>query len=62
MARAALIAQENLEASDADASFYHAKISTARFYADHILAQAPGLRSAIVSGSAGVLSLNADQF
>lgn len=62
MARAALIAQAKLEASDADASFYHAKIGTSRFYADHILSQAPGLRSAIVSGSAGVLSLNIDQF
>ena len=51
-----------LEASDGDAAFYHAKIATARFFADHILSQAAGLRSAIVGGSAGVLSLDADQF
>jgi len=62
MARAALIAQDNLDASDADASFYHAKIGTTRFYADHFLSQAPGLRGAIVSGSTGVLSLGIDRF
>ena len=62
MARAALIAQKKLDAGDGDASFYSAKIATARFFADHILTQAPGLRIAIVEGSAGVLALSEDQF
>jgi alkylation response protein AidB-like acyl-CoA dehydrogenase len=62
MARAAIIAQQKLEAGDPDASFYQAKIGTARFFADHILSQATGLCSAIVEGSPGVLALNADQF
>jgi alkylation response protein AidB-like acyl-CoA dehydrogenase len=62
MARAAIIAQKKLDAGDSDASFYRAKLGTARFFADHILSQAPGLRSAIVEGSSGVLALSADQF
>ena len=62
MARAALIAQQKLDAGDGDAAFYKAKIATARFFADHILSQASGLRTAIVDGSAGVLALAEDQF
>ncbi|HEX8403055.1 MAG TPA: acyl-CoA dehydrogenase, partial [Duganella sp.] len=62
MARAAVIAQQKLDANDGDASFYKAKIATARFFADHILSQSSGLRTAIVDGSAGVLALSEDQF
>jgi alkylation response protein AidB-like acyl-CoA dehydrogenase len=62
MARAALIAQQHLEAGADDAPFYEAKIKTARFFADHIVSQSSGLRSAIVDGSAGVLGLSEDQF
>ena len=62
MARAALIAQQKLDAGAGDASFYQAKIVTARFFADHILTQAGGLRTAIVQGSAGVLGLSEAQF
>ncbi|MDO8651726.1 MAG: acyl-CoA dehydrogenase [Undibacterium sp.] len=62
MARAALIAEQKLQAGEGDASFYKAKIATARFFADHILSAAQGLRSSIVDGSAGVLALTEDQF
>jgi len=62
MARAALVAQRKLDAGEGDAAFYRAKIATARFFADHILSQAPGLRHAIVEGAAGVLALDVDQF
>jgi alkylation response protein AidB-like acyl-CoA dehydrogenase len=62
MARAALAAQRKLDAGDGDATFYRAKIATARFFADHILSQAEGLRHAIVEGSAGVLALDVEQF
>ncbi|MGV8891421.1 MAG: acyl-CoA dehydrogenase [Burkholderiaceae bacterium] len=62
MARAALIAEQKLQAGVADAKFYQAKIGTARFFADHILSQAAGYRIAIVDGSAGVLALTEDQF
>jgi hypothetical protein len=62
MARAALVAQRKLEAGEGDAAFLRAKIATARFFADHILSGAQGLRSAIVEGSAGVLALDVEQF
>ncbi|NTV11212.1 MAG: hypothetical protein HGA47_10620, partial [Zoogloea sp.] len=45
-----------------DASFYQAKIVTARFYADHVLAQAPGLAYTVVNGAAGALALTEEQF
>ncbi len=62
MARAALVAQQKLDAGEGDAAFMRAKIGTARFFADHILSQACSLRIAIVDGSAGVLALPEDQF
>jgi alkylation response protein AidB-like acyl-CoA dehydrogenase len=62
MARAALVAQKKLAAGEGDASFLRAKIATARFFADHVLSSAPGLRTAIVEGAPGVLALEVDQF
>lgn len=62
MARAALAAQKRLDAGEGDAAFYRAKIGTARFFADHILSQAPGLCTSIVDGAAGVLALEIEQF
>ena len=62
MGRAALIAQAKLQAGEGDASFHQAKIATARFFADHILTTAQGLRTSIVSGSAGVMALTPEQF
>jgi butyryl-CoA dehydrogenase len=62
MARAALIAARKLQEGDGDAGFYQAKIGTARFFAEHILSQAPAYRTAIVEGSAGVLALAEEQF
>ncbi|MCA1246939.1 acyl-CoA dehydrogenase [Massilia sp. MS-15] len=62
MARAALVAQSRLAAGEGDASFLRAKIATARFFADHVLSSAPGLRTAIVEGAPGVLALDVEQF
>lgn len=45
-----------------DAAFYGAKIATARFYADHVLTQAPGLALAITEGGAAVMALDETQF
>jgi len=42
--------------SSVDAGFYAAKLSTARFYADHVLSQASGLAHSIVHGAAGALA------
>jgi alkylation response protein AidB-like acyl-CoA dehydrogenase len=62
MGRAALAAKRKLDAGDGDAAFYSAKIATARFFADHVLSQAGGMRSAIVDGSSGVLAMTNEQF
>ncbi|HTG97449.1 MAG TPA: acyl-CoA dehydrogenase [Burkholderiales bacterium] len=58
MARAALAAAKGT----GDDSFDKAKIATVRFYADHVLVQAPGLRNTVVSGAGGVMALTEDQF
>jgi alkylation response protein AidB-like acyl-CoA dehydrogenase len=62
LARAATIAHAKLVRGEGDADFMRAKIATARHFADHLLTQAPGLRSTIVEGAAGVLALPDDAF
>ena len=62
MARAAKIATAKLAEGGGDASFYKAKIATARFFADHYLSTSSAARIAIVEGSAGVLALTDEQF
>ena len=61
--RSALISQRRLAAAKEkgdetgfEAAFYSAKLETARFYADHVLAQAPGLSHSIVHGGASALA------
>ena len=61
MARSLLVAQEQLE-KGIDADFMKAKISTARFYADHLLTKAPGMRDSIVEGADSVTALPIDAF
>jgi len=60
MGRAALAAERKLLTGDT--KFLEAKIATARFYADHVLVQAPALRNTVVNGAAGVMALSEDQF
>jgi alkylation response protein AidB-like acyl-CoA dehydrogenase len=57
--RSALISQQRLaerRENGADGGFYEAKIATARFYADYVLSQAPGLAHSVVHGAAGALA------
>jgi hypothetical protein len=61
MARALAVAEDRLRAGE-DVDFMRAKIATARFYAEHILARAPAQRDAIVNGYASVMALAADAF
>ncbi|PTD98000.1 acyl-CoA dehydrogenase [Pseudothauera lacus] len=62
MARAALIARQRLGEGGGDEVFYRSKIVSARFYADHVLPQAPGLAYTVVNGAAGALALSEEQF
>ena len=61
MARALLVAEQKLAAGE-DVDFMKAKITTARFYADHILSRVPGQRDSIVEGAAGVTEMALDAF
>jgi hypothetical protein len=63
MARASLAAQRLLSSGKgADKAFLEAKIATAKFYGDHLLVQAPGLRDTVVKGGDGVMALSEEQF
>ncbi len=61
LARSLMVA-EDLLAQGTDAAFMQAKITTARFYADHILSRAPGTRDAIVEGAEAVTALAIESF
>jgi alkylation response protein AidB-like acyl-CoA dehydrogenase len=61
LARALLIAQDEL-VQGLEVPFMKAKIITARFYADHLLTKAPGMRDAIVEGAESVTALALDAF
>jgi hypothetical protein len=65
MARALQVAEKALadgDAGDLGSEFMKAKVITARFYADHILSKAPGIRDAIVEGADCVTELALDAF
>lgn len=61
MARSLLVAQEKI-AQGVDVAFMQAKITTARFYADHLLTKVPGVRDSIVDGADSVTALALDAF
>jgi alkylation response protein AidB-like acyl-CoA dehydrogenase len=61
LARALLVAEKAV-AAGTDVPFMQAKVTTARFYADHILSQAPGVRDAIVEGADSVIDMALDAF
>jgi hypothetical protein len=65
MARALQVAELALASGDTEglgAEFMQAKVVTARFYAEHILSKAPGLRDAIVQGADSVCNLALEAF
>jgi 3-(methylthio)propanoyl-CoA dehydrogenase len=61
MARSLLAAEAELAAGN-DIAFMQAKITTARFYADHMLSKATGVRDSIVEGADCVTALALDAF
>ena len=62
MASAALIAHRKLTEGCDDKAFYEAKLKTARFYADHVLAKASGLAHTVVQGAEGALAIADEHF
>ncbi len=61
LARSLLIAEEEIDKGN-DLAFMNAKIATAHFYADHILAKAPGIRDSIVTGADSVNAMALESF
>ena len=61
LGRALLVAVEQI-AQGVDVPFMQAKITTARFYADHLLTKAPGIRDSIVEGADSVTALALESF
>ncbi len=61
LARALLVAIDQI-AQGVDVPFMQAKITTARFYADHLLTKAPGIRDAVVEGAESVTAMALDSF
>ena len=62
MARALIVAENQLAAGHGDAPFLKAKVATAHFYAEHLLNKAPGLRDSIVEGGDCVTALALGSF
>ncbi len=62
LARSAAASARSLEQGSDDRAFHSAKITTARFFADHVLSAAGGLRDSIADGATGVLALSSEQF
>ena len=61
LARSAQIATDQLAAGEGDADFLKGKILTARFFADHVMAQAHSLAAAVTHGSESVLAVEEAQ-
>jgi 3-(methylthio)propanoyl-CoA dehydrogenase len=61
LARSLLVAQAQIKAGT-DVAFMQAKTITARFYADHLLSKAPGVRDSIVEGAQSVTAMALDAF
>jgi hypothetical protein len=63
LARSLLVAQTMIETgTGAESAFMHAKIATARFYAEHLLNKAPAVRDSIVHGADSVTAMALDAF
>lgn len=60
LARAALVAQHLLSRGEGDPRFLKRKISTARFFADHVLPQSSGLAWTLQHGAGAVLEFDED--
>jgi 3-(methylthio)propanoyl-CoA dehydrogenase len=62
MARAAIISSAKIQSGADDTEFYEAKITTARFYAEHFLPRVNGYLASVVAGSDSIMALKSEQF
>ena len=61
-ARTAVIAVEKLATPDADAGFYKAKLTTARFFMERVLPRVGGLLVAIKAGKGAMMEMDEAAF
>ncbi len=62
LARGAMVSANRLAERKGDLGFYSGKIATARFFAEHVLATAPGLAHTVVRGGESAVELSEEQF
>ncbi|WP_312415034.1 acyl-CoA dehydrogenase [Comamonas sp.] len=62
MGRALLAAEQQLSQGAGDQAFLEAKVTTAHFYATHILVKTSALREEVLHGAAPVMALPQDRF
>jgi hypothetical protein len=62
LARALLVAEQQLADGAGDRAFLEAKVATARFYAEHVLCKAAATRDAIIEGGVSVMALPIEAF
>jgi hypothetical protein len=61
MTRGALASERALARGNGEAPFHRAKLTSAQFYAEHVLATAPSLLPAVAGGST-VMEFDLEQF
>ena len=61
-ARMAVVAQQKIAAGDGDASFYEAKVMTARFYFDRLLPRTESLKTTVLAGADSLMAMPEELF
>jgi alkylation response protein AidB-like acyl-CoA dehydrogenase len=61
-ARMAVVARQKIDAADGDASFYEAKLMTAKFYFDRLLPRTASLKKTIESGADNLMQMPEELF
>jgi hypothetical protein len=61
-ARMAVVARQKIAAAEGDASFYEAKVMTARFYFDRLLPRTQAHKQALLSGAANLMQMPEELF
>ena len=62
LARGAVVSANRLAEDKGDQAFYASKIATARFFAEHVLAAAPGLAHTVVRGGQSAVEFSEEEF
>jgi alkylation response protein AidB-like acyl-CoA dehydrogenase len=62
LAKSALLAKAMLDGGEGDPDFLNAKMTTARFYCEHLLPRTGACLASVLAGSESIMSLTADQF